>query len=64
MKDMIANRIVKYVICEPGGRAWAETRGRLGAARRLLAKARNAGLSRARIYARHANGDETGPYDV
>ena len=60
---MINNDIVKYVIREPGCVAYAETHGKLeGAARRLQREAVDAGQSRACVYARHRNGDVTGPH--
>lgn len=60
---MKENRIIKYVIREPGCTAWAETRGMLEkAARKLQSEAINAGLKKAQIFATHENGDVTGPY--
>lgn len=54
--------IVKYVIREPGGASWAETRGSFGKALELRREARNIGLEKAQVYAIHASGNLTGPY--
>ena len=58
------NPIKKYIIRQPGCTSWAETRGKLnGKAKKLREDARALGIN-AKIYAEHANGDVTGPYET
>jgi hypothetical protein len=61
MKTMTANPIVKWTVRVPGNTAWSEHRTE-AAARREAMRANRTCRPGHQVFARHANGDVTGPY--